>query len=238
MKNKYIDFDKRELEILQKQKEGKDRREFYTDYGYASVRVMDSFMYRRGFLLRENRYVKKSEVFPSIPSATKAECILNDIQQLKTQTDLEQVAEKYHFDTVQEMTAYLKEQGFHYHSGTGTYEKAPEIPAHTSPNPDSTNITPAATPEDYYVILDFLLANREQLERLLNTDSPVPSSPITIPGQRIAKTTYISKKLCAILKDYSIMHGLPLRAIFEQATVEYLSRNGYEREVQTLLFQN
>lgn len=245
------EYDLREQEIYNRVKKGELRNDIYKDYEYKDVRSMDGFMRRRGYFIVNNCYEKKANPYLNLfqeaaSPSKKAELIIKELEHAEDSDTISSITEKYGFQTVQEMRTYLKENGFIYHSDSRSYQQQHTSYSTLNQVENATPISKKNVPfnpiptisnaNSYRDLLAFLMEHKDTLADLLQkNEAGQLFGRISIPGKKIPKTTYISKSLCTIVKEHSLRHGIPIREIFEQATIEYLLKNGYQNEISMLL---
>ena len=120
-------YDKRELEIIQKLKEGRTREDIAKDYDYASWKSLDIFMRRRFYIWNgeENIYEPETTNTDNIRDqlisniSIKAEQVMNRISEGE---DPRQIAKSLGFDDGhREMADYMEREGLIWDSEEGNY---------------------------------------------------------------------------------------------------------------------
>ncbi len=252
-------YEKRELEIIDKLKQGKSREEISIDYDYSTWKSLDIFMRRRGYIWRGDKNIYelettnidniRDELISGI--SIKAEQVVNRIDNGEDPRDL---AKSLGFSDHREMGEYMEEEGLSWDSELGNYiESEGEISHAKGRNTNLESTTGnlearletesmdinLAGIEKYIPILELLYEHRDSLsELLLNNDSnDVPN--YIIPGAAKAKTIYMSDKLGRLLADFTSKNGgsISQRSVVETGIIMYLKKYGgsYKKDVEMLL---
>jgi len=248
------DFDKQESDILKELDEGKNREDIYKKYGYSSIRTMDAFFRRRGFIIKNGKYIKRDEyrsqmlnqISGEVPF--RAQMIAEKFKKDGALANPSDIAATFGFDSYTEMNKYMRDSNMFYNSSTKTYEP------HLTRQADLVSVLAdrdakaglakqsisKAENEDgadkYYSFLNYLYENKERLIELC-TPSVSDNTPqrYLIPGSKKVKSVYLSKGLSAIIDDFAHSKNITIREIVEGAVIEYLIKYGYRPEIELLL---
>lgn len=247
-------FDEQENNILKEISEGNNRKDLYKKYGYSSIRTMDAFFRRRGFIVKNGQYIKRDEyrnnalnqISGEIPF--RAQMIADKFKKDGVLANPSDIAKTFGFKDYTEMNTYMRNNNMFYNSNTKTYEphnikQAAATP--TLPEPASISSTSLVAKDEneeesskYYSLLNYLYENKERLIELctpgLSENAP---QRYLIPGGKKVKSIYLSKALSAVLDDFSHSKNITIREIVEGAIIEYLMKYGYRPEVEILLSQ-
>ena len=265
MKKNEINYKERELDILKKLNNGAAREEIYAEYGYVSWRSLDGFMRRKGYVFQNGTYQKpekmREEMLENIKGGTscKASLIADIFEEKRETADPIRIAEEFGFSDCREMNRYMKENVLQYKSESQKYERVLQENQRTDKVKEesdvekgeqsvnqieqSQNIMLTEMPEQrdmkqYMPLLDFLLKHQEQLMKLMNTSSIEQIPHYLVPGIPKVKSIYISDLLTQILDDFARSKNVTIKQICEGAVIQFLSKYGYETEIQMLLKRN
>lgn len=251
-------FDEQEFKILKEINEGKNREDIYKKYGYSSIRTMDAFFRRRGFIIKNGKYIKRDEyrskmldqISGGVPF--RAQMIADKFKKDGVLANPSDIAKTFGFKDYSEMNTYMRNSNMFYNSSTKTYE--PRITKQVNPlseladrdakvelakqiidNDDDNNTD---SNNKYYSLLNFLYENKERLIELC-TPALSDNTPqrYLIPGSKKVKSIYLSKGLSAIIDDFSHSKNITIREMVEGAVIEYLIKYGYRSEIEILLSQ-
>lgn len=249
-------FDEQEANILKEISEGYNREDIYKKYGYSSIRTMDAFFRRRGFIVKNGKYIKRDEyrskmldqISGSIPF--RAKMIASKFKKDGVLANPSDIAKTFGFQDYTEMNNYMRNNNMFYNSSTKTYE--PRIIKKTDLLSGLTGrdekieqaknlISKNDDEEDsskYYQLLNYLYENKERLVELC-TPSLSDNTPqrYLIPGGKKVKSIYLSQGLSAIIDDFSHSKNITIREMVEGAVIEYLIKYGYRSEIEILLSQ-
>lgn len=250
------DFDKQETDILKELDKGASRENIYKKYGYASIRTMDAFFRRRGFIVKNGKYIKResyrnkmlNQISGEIPF--RAQMIAEKFKKDGVLADPASIASTFGFEDYTEMNAYMRNSNMFYNSSTKTYE--PRITKQVNPLSELVSrdaekeLTKQLIEKDdnetgfdkYLSLLNYLYENKERLIELC-TPALSDNTPqrYLIPGSKKVKSIYLSKGLSSIIDDFSLTKNIPIREIVEGAVIEYLIKYGYRSEIEILLSQ-
>jgi hypothetical protein len=164
--------------ILEGLDSGQTREDLAIILGYKDWRGIDVFMRRDGYVYKNDRYVLPKENEPYQPEAFMPEPVRIVLQELKIgEKDFSTIATKAGFKDRNDLTTYMKAQGWLWSSAEGTYIKE-------SPNGEEVDIEPmdeqsteveVTTHEgevdlsSFLPLLEYLEDHKDQLEHLLQT---------------------------------------------------------------------
>ena len=89
--------------------------------------------------------------------------------------------------------------------------------------------------EEYVPVLDLLISKQQRLEVILSlkeTDKPLMYS---IKGKKSTKTVYIAESLQQVVVSYCNERQVKQGDLIEIAIIDFLSKHGYEDNVQAIL---
>lgn len=254
--NTQAKYDKQESQILNELEKGETRETLYKKYGYSSVRTMDAFFRRRGFIIKNGKYIKRSsyrnnmlnQISGEIPF--RAQMIAEKFKKDGILADPTAIAATFGFENYIEMNTYMRNNNMFYNSSTKTYEphytKAINTMSESPENNEKISLARELIEKDstedgiskYYSLLSFLYENKERLIDLLspalNDNTP---KRYLIPGSKKVKSIYLSKGLSAIIDDFSYTKNISIRELVEGAVIEYLIKYGYKSEIEILMSQ-
>lgn len=247
-------------QVLQLMEEGQSREEVAEEIGWKDKKTLHIHMTRHGYKWDKDnlRYVpdtdKQPTVKPSVlqlPQGGKESRIIALLEKGK---DVREVAKTLQFDDHRQMAVYMAGKGYIWNPDTGNYMKEEPNNAEDDDNTEGAeqhnNCLPEGSTEGqarpeawfnpigpYTPALDWLLANREKLQRLLEQDTAgedkIPR--VSIPGQRFTKSVHMAVPMDQLIKDFSREKNIKQNEIFEVALVEFFRKYGFEREIAMLL---
>lgn len=249
-------FDEQEANILKEISEGHNREDIYKKYGYSSIRTMDAFFRRRGFIVKNGKYIKRDEyrskmldqISGKIPF--RAQMIADKFKKDGVLANPSDIAKTFGFQDYTEMNNYMRNNNMFYNSSTKTYEprviKQTDLLSGLAGRDEKIEqaknlISQNEDEEDsskYYSLLNYLYENKERLIELC-TPSLSDNTPqrYLIPGGKKVKSIYLSQGLSAIIDDFSHSKNITIREMIEGAVIEYLIKYGYRSEIEILLSQ-
>lgn len=142
-------YEKKEKDILRALSHGLSRTAIYPQFGYSSLRAMNTFMRRRGYYVTKNGYEKKQELIPQNPNAPSYEQYPEKARNIAlyfqnhSLVDPVLLAKTLGFENHMEMNQYMKHCGLRYHSRTGSYYPADEFTPSYTGLPDTSTDTPS-----------------------------------------------------------------------------------------------
>ena len=137
-------YEKKEQEILRALSFGLKRNDIYAKFGYSSLRAMNTFMRRRGYIVTEDNYQKKEEPQAPVPPSVFLKQFPKKAQEVAlyfenhAELDPISLAKTLGFHDHTEMNQYMKLCGLRYHSRTGKYYPASEFRTSYTGVPQST----------------------------------------------------------------------------------------------------
>lgn len=247
-------FDEQETNILKDLDNGNKREDIYKKYGYSSIRTMDAFFRRRGFIVKNGQYIKRdayrdqmlNQISDQVPF--KAQMIAEKFKKDGMLANPAEIASTFGFENYTEMNNYMRKSNMFYNSSTRTYEprtnkRTNALSEFADRDAKIEEVKQLVAKDDskddeskYYSFLNYLYENREQLIELC-TPSLTENTPqrYLIPGSKKVKSIYLSKGLSTIIDDFSRSKNITIREMVEGAMIEYLIKYGYRSEVEILL---
>lgn len=168
--------------------------------------------------------------------------------------DFADVARRAGFRDRQDLTAYMKAQGWLWSSERETYiketsadgEEATEVGGRApgdklvAPETSLEGQSELGDPslENFLPLLNFLQENQEQLEELLDLASldttQIPHYRYS-SGVTVTKSVTMSTRLDQLIRDFSAEMGVTQRIIVEAALIQFMEKYGYAKQVGRLL---
>lgn len=247
---------------------GMDREKLAHSFGLKHFKSLDISMRRKGFRYLDGNYV------PENTSIEKLEKKEEDNLPVKVQKILESfdeedadprsISKKFHFNTVDELGAYLEKNNVYWNPTENKYELKLSIRSEEE-NKDLTrqiessnnNVTDEKVEDsskkvnvdvsskdkieigelhEYLDVLELLKGNKSKLEKLLGSVKGDGQLPTyTVPGINTTKTFSISSMLSNLIAEYSTAKGVSQKQMLEIGMVEFLINHGYEEEMKILL---
>ncbi len=245
------EYDKRVMKILGMLGEGRDRREVATEeLDYSSWKSLDTYMRRRGFRYDSDagNYVPDVPDNGDVPDgASGREALV--ISLLDGGMDPRQAAESLGFGDHRELAGFMAEMGYSWSSEEGNYvpegegrddgtddaEKEPAGAGRGAGPPHRDDDGALEELKGYLPLLRRLSEKEGELVDLLGGDGDGRVPRYAVPGDSTTKSTYMSRRLAALMEEFSERKNLSQREIVECALVEFLRRYGFAEEVESLL---
>jgi len=253
-------YDDRVNFVMKEIENGKSREQIVEMLGLANWKSIDMHMRRRNFVYDKTaeKYIPKvvpKEVNPIISVPTKITRILSRFEQFGKEVNPQVVANENGFSNVKEMAKYLADSGYYWSSEKFNYISA-ELPNPNSNEkstqgdsirrlPDSENLARGETfspslgesigTEKFLPMLEFLYQNLSTFQSMLFQSTEGFITKYAVPGDAITKSFYMSDVLALLINEFCKDKNLKQRDVAEAAFIEYMRKNGYEREVDLLL---
>lgn len=253
-------YDDRVKLVMRELESGKPREQIVEMLGLGNWKSIDMHMRRRNFVYDKSteKYVPKvpsEDVKPIVSIPTKIARILDKFEQFGKEVNPQVVANENGFSDVKEMSKYLADSGYYWSSEKFNYISA-ELP---NPNSyekstqgdsirrltDSENLAQGETfspslgesmgTEKFLPMLEFLYQNLSTLQSMLLQSTEGMITKYAVPGDAITKSFYMSDLLALLVNEFCKDKNLKQRDVAEAAFIEYMRKNGYEREVDLLL---
>lgn len=231
--------------ILEGLDSGQTREDLAVSLGYKDWRGIDVLMRRDGYVYKDDRYVLPEEKEPYQPEAFMPEPVRIVLQELKIgEKDFSAIAAKAGFTDRNDLTTYMKAQGWLWSSAEGTYIKENVNGREMDIEPIDEQMPEAEIPtveaevnfERFLPLLEYLEAHKDHLEYLLQTiDSKQIPHYNFHGGNTITKSVSMGSNLDQIIRDFAKEMGVSQRVIFEAALIQFMERYGYGRQMETLL---
>lgn len=258
-------YDRRELEIIQKLKDGRTREDIAKDYDYASWKSLDIFMRRRMYIWNSDENIYEPEKtntdnirYQLISNISiKAEQVINRIADGE---DPRQIAKSLGFEEGnRQMSDYMEKEGLIWDSEEENYvegnikstnsnaslsSKESELEDSVRSKKDEIrkNIDLEVDSEElsrYLPMFEMLYENRDRLSELLLEDNVGNIPKYIVPGASKTKSIYMNDKLSRLMADFASTSGISQREIVETSIILYMKRFGgsYKKDIDLLLSQ-
>ena len=235
--------------VLQELGKGRSREDLAAEYDYSNYKSLDIYLRRRGFRYdsEKGNYVPdlpEEEVV--VPENANSKVTLIITMFTKENADPKTIAESAGFDDHIEMANYMQRQGFSWSNTQQNYlpaaNKATEEDEQDDSGPKSAEVLPekkemlqSSSLQKFIPLLEKLQQKEEELFALVDGTTDGILKKYSVPGQSMTKSIYMSKSLAKFLEEFSDIKNLSQREIVEAALVEYLKKNGFKTEMETLL---
>ena len=253
-------YDKRELEIIQKLKDGRTREDIAKDYDYSTWKSLDIFMRRRFYVWNsdENIYEPETTNTDNIRDqlisniSIKAEQVINRISEGE---DPRQIAKSLGFEGNRQMSDYMEKEGLVWNSQEENYvegniksingnvkggdEKLNTEDSVRSKKHEFSGNMDSGELSKYLPIFEMLYENRDRLSELLLEDNSGNIPKYIVPGASKTKSIYMNDKLSRLMADFASNNGVSQREIVEAGIILYMRRFGgsYKKDIDLLLNQ-
>ena len=253
-------YDDRVNFVLNEMDKGNSREQIVKQLGLANWKSIDMHMRRRNFIFDKvtEKYVPKptyEDPGPIVSVPTKITRIITRFEELGKEANPNYIAAEHGFRNAKEMASYLLESGYYWSSEKFNYILA-ELPNPISSEKstqkdnirrlaDFENLARDETfpeslgecmgTEKFLPMLEFLYQNLETLQSVLFQCTEGLITKYAVPGDAITKSFYISDLLALLINEFCKDKNLKQRDVAEAAFIEYMRRNGYEREVDLLI---
>ena len=217
---------------------GETREAVAERLGYRSVKSLDSFLRRRGYVWDRYQqcYVEKpameANTTPSAPLPDRVARVLALFQ--APNADAKAVAKQTGFTSHRDMAIYMKTHGYQWSSEANTYVYVPgeSSPAETALLPSLPDVEEW---QRYGAMLAWLSQRQEALQSLLSvSDDPQFLPRYLVPGVLVTKSVHMSHLLDQLARDYAREKHVSQREVFEVALLEFFQKHGYHDEVKRL----
>lgn len=207
-------------------------RDEVSEYYKQDWKTLYIYMNRKGYHWDKalETFVVKQEQEATAPSVvtlnTKAAQIIRMLD--VKHPNIQHVAAKQGFSTVDELGAYMKAQGYRWNDELQNYEESVEA-KELGVAPNQTK--PSEGEMDEATFIRFLLQHQQELKALLCTDAN-QFTTYKFKGNKVNKTLTLASSAAALLEDYHKEYNLTQRAIIETALAEFFERHGYKEQLQ------
>lgn len=235
--------------ILQELGKGRSREDLAVEYDYSNYKSLDIYLRRRGFRYdsEKGNYVPdlpEEEVV--VPKNANSKVTLIITMFTKEDADPKEIAESAGFDDHIEMANYMQRKGYIWSTTQKNYRpaknKGVEEEKEDGSGPKSSEVLAekeemlqSSSLQKFIPLLEKLQQKEEELFALVDGTSDGILKKYSVPGQSMTKSIYMSKSLANFLEEFSDVKNLSQREIVEAALVEYLKKNGFKTEMETLL---
>lgn len=253
-------YNRKVNKILNELKEGRTREEISEEFDYSTWRSLDMYMRRKGFKYdaRKETYLPDidKDFNDSVPEYANSKVSLIISLFDKGDKEASEIAKQTGFDNHRELSTYMKNRGYKWDSIKENYvmsknsleeesknekynttkSKKKEVTENeiTSGDHNGSNVEVPVNLIKYLPLLEKLLANKEQLERILSEkEHELPR--YNIPGAAGTKGFYMNKRVTKLVEEFCDVKNVSQREMAEGALIEYLKRYGFKEEVKTLL---
>jgi hypothetical protein len=221
---------------------GETREAVAVRLGYRSVKSLDSFLRRRGYVWdrHQQHYVIKTEVGAQETTVTPP--IPDMVARVLTlfasspNADAKTVAKQAGFSTHREMAAYMAAHDYRWHADEKTYVRS--SPPSTATATATATVPPLPTEsawQPYGTFLAWLATRQDALQALLSLSGDPQFLPrYLVPGVLVTKSIHMSHLLDQLARDYSREKHVSQREVFEVALIEFFQKHGYHNEIKRL----
>lgn len=215
--------------IFELVKQGKKPEEISGIMGYKNHGSMKNFMCSRGYIWnkeksRYDKYEKKTNGKITADNDFKAKRI---IILFENKEEPKEIAKKLGFTSHNEMSDFMKKNGYDWSSRDGNYTK--------TGNGISRNIAELKELDKYVEILEILSKNYKELEETLSLNPDKCIKKYRIPGINTIKSIQMINTLNDMTKEYSRAYNISQKHIFEIALIEFFKKYGFKKEVEYVL---
>jgi len=235
--------------VLQELGKGRSREDLAAEYDYSNYKSLDIYLRRRGFRYdsEKGNYVPdlpEEEVV--VPENANSKVTLIITMFTKENADPKTIAENAGFEDHIEMANYMLRKGYSWSTTQQNYRpaenKATEEDEQDDSGPESAEVLvekeemlQSSSLQKFIPLLEKLQQKEEELFALVDGTTDGILKKYSVPGQSMTKSIYMSKSLANFLEEFSDVKNLSQREIVEAALVEYLKKNGFKTEMETLL---
>ena len=217
---------------------GETREAVAVRLGYRSVKSLDSFLRRRGYVWdrHQQHYVIKTAV--GVQETTATSPIPDMVARVLTlfasspNADAKTVAKQAGFSTHREMAAYMAAHDYRWHADEKTYVRS------SPPSTTTATVPPLPTEaawQPYGTFLAWLSTRQDALQSLLSLSGDPQFLPrYLVPGVLVTKSIHMSHLLDQLARDYSREKHVSQREVFEVALIEFFQKHGYHDEIKRL----
>lgn len=235
--------------ILQELGNGRSRGDLAAEYDYSNYKSLDIYLRRRGFRYdseKRNYVPDLPEEEVVVPENANSKVTLIITMFTKENTGPKEIAESAGFENHREMAEYMQRQGYSWSTTQQNYVPAENYDAdgdeEDGSSSESTEVLEereealqSSSLQKFIPLLEKLQQKEEELFALVDGTSDGILKKYSVPGQSMTKSVYMSKSLAQFLEEFSDVKNLSQREIVEAALVEYLKKNGFKTEMETLL---
>ncbi|MFD1031863.1 hypothetical protein [Metaplanococcus flavidus] len=232
--------DPRIKETLTLLAEGKTKEEIALHFNHKNWKTIDMYFRRRGFKWEEGMYVLSPKKQPNAQvdaavTQTKAAQIIRQLGQ--QYADIEEIAHKQGFRTIEELGEYMKGKGYIWNGEENTYvydERARKVTG--SDKPLERTVLPAVSQDAgaYGELLAFLAKHQDKLVDLLETKTDATLPRYKFKGTKTNKTLGLTTTVQVLLNDYSKEFNVTQRDIVEVALADFFKQYGYEEQLNQI----
>lgn len=227
-------YDEKVEQILALLEEGKTKDEVSQHYE-QEWKTLYIYMNRKGFLWDKGleTFIEKQEqratTAPSVLTLnTKAAQIVRMLD--VKHPNIQQVAAKQGFATIEELGAYMKSQGYCWSDEVQNYEEDLYRQADAA---ILTSVTNQVDPNDVNQFLHFLMQHQKELIELLSSEQTTKIPTYKFKGNKVNKTLTLASSAATLLEDYTKQFNITQRMIVEVALAEFFERHGYKNQLQS-----
>lgn len=236
--------------ILQELGKGRSREDLAAEYDYSNYKSLDIYLRRRGFRYdseKRNYVPDLPEEEVVVPEDANSKVTLIITMFTKEDADPKKIAESAGFEDHREMANYMQRKGYSWSTTQQNYRPAEnkvteEEEEQDDSGPESTEVltekkemSQSSSLQKFIPLLEKLQQKEEELFALVDGTTDGILKKYSVPGQSMTKSIYMSKSLAKFLEEFSDVKNLSQREIVEAALVEYLKKNGFKTEMETLL---
>lgn len=218
--------------------QGKSKEYIVTHFGNKNWSSVDVYFRRRGFRWNGTTFEPVAET--SLSAAEEAKFIQTKAAQIVRQlsvkhADIRQIAIKNGFPNVEELSEYMKSQGYVWDSTMKNYTYDETSVQKAASSSSNLSINKEEGLENYQHLLDYLLTKKERLFELLEIENNGTLPRYKFKGAKANKTLGIPTSVQTLLNDFSKEFNVTQRDIIEIALAEFFKKYGYEEQLNQVL---
>lgn len=230
--------DEKAQTILQLLADGKSREEV-SQHFEQDWKTLYVYMNRKGFRLDKEgeTFVLQSEVDDTPKQNiqtvnTKASQVIRMLD--VKHPNIQQVAVKQGFTTIEELGIYMKAQGFLWDDDVQNYVEHQAVRTHEAAIENPSIMLPEGM-LDEKGLMHFLIQHQERLIQLLAESDEMSIPTYKFKGNKVNKTLTLASGATALLEDFHKEYNLTQRSVVEVALAEFFIRHGYKEKMGAML---
>jgi hypothetical protein len=222
---------------------GETREAVAERLGYRSVKSLDSFLRRRGYVWdrHQQRYVEKpsteKEGYATLLSPPIPDMVARVLTLFEAPgADAKTVAKQAGFSNHREMAAYMATHDYRWNADEKTYVcSSPPAPSTVTSSTAAAPLPTESAWQSYGTFLAWLSTRQDALQSLLSLSGDPQFLPrYLVPGVLVTKSIHMSHLLDQLARDYAREKHVTQREIFEVALTEFFQKHGYHDEIKRL----
>lgn len=208
---------------------GKTEDEISEILGYRNINSLKNFMRSKDYAWNKEtskyeKYQKQQRPKTIVDNDFKAKRVIILFEEKE---EPKAIAKKLGFTTHNDMSNFMKRNGFEWSTKEGNYIKTGEE--------ISRNIAELKELDKYIEVLEILSNNYKELEETLSLNPDKCIKKYRIPGINTTKSIQMISTLNDMTKEYSRAYNVSQKHIFEIALIEFFKKYGFKKEVNYIL---